>query len=58
MGDSDLMPVAEIVLKVIPIIIIIARHILTGNPQTNLSAQDAAALALFEALIHYLDVAT
>lgn len=54
---SDILDIPEIMLKLIPVIIVIAKMIISGQDPATLSEEVKAAIALFDAMLNYLEVA-
>lgn len=50
--------IPEIVLKLIPIIIVIAKMVISGQDPSTITPEVQAAIALFDAMLAYLEVAT
>lgn len=50
--------IPELVLKLIPIVIVIAKTIITGKDPAGMTPEMQAAIVLFDAMVAYLEVAT
>lgn len=50
--------IGDLVLKLVPIIIVIAKAIITRSDPATLTPEILAAIQLFDAMIAYLEVAT
>ncbi|GAI25678.1 unnamed protein product [marine sediment metagenome] len=55
---TDGLDIPEIVLRLIPIVIVIAKTIISGRPTAEMTPEIQAAVKLFDAMIDYLEVAT
>lgn len=54
----DELDIPLLVLKLIPIVIVIAKTIISGRPVAEMTPEIQAAIVLFDAMVAYLEVAT